>query len=207
MLKRFEIEAKTIEEAEKKAMELLGLPLEKITLNVIKEKRGILGIRSLTTYEALPNINLALEGKRYLEGIFKELGIEVKMEMRVKDEGANIKYDIFSDENAILIGVEGRTLRALQMLLRNYLNTFTSKKTIINLDIGNYNQNRKKQLEILATKTAKEVARTNIEAKLEPMSSFERRIIHTKLAEWRDVYTESIGEGEHRQIIIKPSKK
>jgi len=67
MLKRFEIEAKTIEEAEKKAMELLGLPLEKITLNVIKEKRGILGIRSLTTYEALPNINLALEGKRWFK--------------------------------------------------------------------------------------------------------------------------------------------
>ena len=151
--------------------------------------------------------NLALEGKRYLESIFKELDIEVKMEMRVKEDGGNIKYDIFSDENAILIGVEGRTLRSFQMLLRNYLNTFTTTNIIVNVDIGNYNQNRKKQLEILATKTAKEVARTNIEAKLQPMSSFERRIIHTKLAEWRDVYTESIGEGEERQIIIKPSKK
>ena len=207
MLKRFEIEAKTIEEAERKAIELLRLPLEKITLNIIKEKKGILGIGSSTTYEALPNVNLALEGKRYLESIFKELGIEVKMEMRVKEDGENIKYDIFSDENAILIGVEGRTLRSFQMLLRNYLNTFTTTSVIVNLDIGNYNQNRKKQLEILATKTAKEVARTNIEAKLQPMSSFERRIIHTKLAEWRDVYTESIGEGEERQIIIKPSKK
>ena len=68
---------------------------------------------------------------------------------------ANIKYDIFSDENAILIGVEGRTLRALQILLRNYLNTFTSEKTIVNLDIGNYNQNRKKQLEILQLKALK----------------------------------------------------
>ena len=90
-------------------MELLGLPLEKITLNVIKEKERILGIRSLTTYK-LFLYKSSFEGKRYLEGIFKELGIEVKMEMRVKDEGANIKYDIFSDENAILIGVEGRTL-------------------------------------------------------------------------------------------------
>lgn len=203
MLKRFEIEAKTIEEAEKKAIELLRLPLEKITLNVIKEKRGILRIRSMTTYEALPNINLALEGKRYLESIFKELGIEVKMEMRVKDDGENIKYDIFSDENAIIIGVEGRTLRALQMLLRNYLNTFTTTNTIVNLDIGNYNQNRKKQLEIIATKTAKEVARTKIEVKLDPMNAYERRIIHAKLAEWRDVMTESVGEGEERSIIIK----
>jgi|SRR5690554_375570 len=205
MFKKFEIEAKTIEEAEKKAIELLKLPLEKITLNIIKEKRGILGIGASTTYEALPNINLALEGKRYLESIFKELDIEVKMEMRVKDDGANIKYDVYSDENALLIGSEGKTLRSIQMLLRTYLNRFVTEFLIVNLDIGNYNKNRKKQLEILATKTAKEVVRTKIEATLQPMNSFERRIIHTKLAEWRDVYTESVGEGANRKIVIKPT--
>lgn len=207
MLKRFEIEAKTIEEAEKKAVELLRLPLEKITLNVIKEKKGILGIGSSTTYEALPNINLALEGKRYLESIFKELQVDVKMEMRVKEDGRDIEFDIYSEENALIIGSEGRTLRALQLLLKNYLNTFTTTNITVKLDIGNYNKNRTKQLEILATKTAKEVAFTKIEAKLEPMSSYERRVIHTKLADWRDVYTESVGEGENRHIVIKPTKK
>lgn len=205
MLKSYEIEAKTIEEAEEKAVELLNLPLEKITLNIIKEKRGLLGLKSSTVYEALPNINLALEGKRYLEGIFKGLNIEVKMEMRTTDDNTNIKYDVYSDENALLIGAEGRTLRSMQMLLRMHLNKYTSEKLIVNLDIGNYNKNRKKQLEILATKTAKEVAQTKIEAKLEPMNPYERRIIHTKLSEWRDVKTESIGEGENRQIVIKPT--
>lgn len=205
MLKSFVIEARTIEDAEKQAMDLLKLPLEKITLNVLKEKKSLLGLKTVTTYEALPNINLALEGKRFLEGIFNGLGIEIKMEMRSKDDGENIKYDIYSNENALLIGSEGKTLRSIQMLLREYLIKFTNKHIVINLDIGNYNQNRKKQLEILATKTAKDVARTKIEAVLEPMNSFERRIIHTKLSEWRDVKTESIGEGENRQIVIKPA--
>ena len=205
MLKSFVIEARTIEDAEKQAMDLLKLPLEKITLNVLKEKKSLLGLKTVTTYEALPNINLALEGKRFLEGIFNGLCIEIKMEMRSKDDGENIKYDIYSNENALLIGSEGKTLRSIQMLLREYLIKFTNKHIVINLDIGNYNQNRKKQLEILATKTAKDVARTKIEAVLEPMNSFERRIIHTKLSEWRDVKTESVGEGENRQIVIKPA--
>ena len=60
---------------------------------------------------------------------------------------------------------------------------------------------------ILATKTAKEVIRTKIDVKLRAMNSFERRIIHEKLGEWRDVYTESEGDGEQRAIVIKPVKK
>jgi len=62
-------------------------------------------------------------------------------------------------------------------------------------------------LEILATKTAKQVARTRIAAKLEPMNAYERRIIHTKLSDWRDVVTESEGEGHNRHLVIKPSRK
>ena len=64
--------------------------------------------------------------------------------------------------------------------------------------------NKDRRLEILATKTAKEVARTKIPAKLSPMNSYERHIIHEKLASWRDVYTESEGEGEARAVVIKP---
>ena len=75
---------------------------------------------------------------------------------------------------------------------------------ILTLDIGSYRANRIHQLEILATKTAKSVAKTKIAVKLDPMNSFERRVIHEKLSDWRDVYTESEGEGEERAIVIKP---
>lgn len=207
MLKRVEIEAKNLGEAEKIAVEQLRLPLNKIKFTILKEKRGILGIGASTTFEAKADVNLALEGKSYLENILKNLDIEIKMEMRSKEDSAEVHYHVYSEENALLIGREGRTLKALQLLVRNYLNLFTTDLVIVNLDIGNYNQNRKKQLEILATKTAKEVARTKVDVKLDPMNAYERRIIHAKLTEWRDVVTESIGEGENRALVIKAVRK
>jgi spoIIIJ-associated protein len=173
---------------------------------VIKEKKGLFGISSISTYEATPNISLALEGKMYLETILKNLEVKSRMEVRTITDGEEIHYHVESDENALLIGREGRTLVALQFMLRNYLNTFVDGHLIISLDIGSYHENRKKQLEILATKTAKEVAQTKIAVKLDPMNAYDRRIIHTKLSEWRDVTTESEGEGEERALVIKPKR-
>ena len=204
MLKRVEFEAKTLQEAEKMAVDALRIQPDKIKITVVKEKKGILGIGSSAVYEATPNVNLAIEGKVYLESILQTMGIESRMEVRTLDEGAEIHFLIESDENALLIGREGKTLIALQYLLRNYLATFVDGHQVISLDIGNYHENRKRQLEILATKTAKEVAKTRIAVKLDPMNAYDRRIVHTKLSEWRDVYTESEGEGEQRRLVIKP---
>ncbi|MBU1092870.1 MAG: KH domain-containing protein [Firmicutes bacterium] len=206
MLKRVEFEAKSQQDAEKQAVELLRIQKEKIKLTVLKEKKSFLGIGTAAVYEATPNINLAVEGKVYLENILKTMEVKTRMEVRTLSEAEEIHFHVESDENALLIGREGRTLLSLQFMLRNYLNTFVDGHLIVSLDIGNYHENRRKQLEILATKTAKEVAQTRIAVKLDPMNAYDRRIVHTKLSEWRDVVTESEGEGEHRALVIKPKK-
>lgn len=206
MLKKVEFEAKSLQEAEKLAVELLRIQKDKIKLTVTKEKKGLMGFGASAMYEATPNVNLAVEGKIYLEDILKTMEIKTRMEVRTQAEGEEIYFHVESDENALLIGREGRTLLGLQFMLRNYLNTFIEGHMIISLDIGNYHENRKKQLEILATKTAKEVAQTKIPVKLDSMNAYDRRIIHTKLSEWRDVVTESEGEGEHRSLVIKPKR-
>ncbi|HHT39947.1 MAG: R3H domain-containing nucleic acid-binding protein [Acholeplasmatales bacterium] len=206
MTKRIEFEAKTLKEAEEKAKEHFNTDLEYITLNVIREKKGILGIGSTTVYEAIFEINLAFEGKKYLDTIFHDLEIEASIEFRTQREGTEIFYNIQSNENALLIGSNGRTLQNIQLVLRTFLGKISPERVRIHLDIGGYKENKKRQLEILATKTAKEVAITGIEAKLDPMPPYERRIIHTKLSEWRDIYTVSVGEGEERAIVIKPKK-
>lgn len=206
MLKKVEFEAKTQQEAEKTAVELLRIQKEKIKLTILKEKKGVFGIGASALYEATPDVNLALEGKAYLEEMLKPLGVESKMELRTTNEGTEISYSIESDENALLIGRDGRTLIAIQFMLRNYLNTFIDGHLVVSLDIGSYHENRKKQLEILATKTAKEVAYTKVAVKLSPMNAYDRRIVHTKLSEWRDVITQSEGEGENRALVIKPKK-
>ena len=198
MQKKVEIIAKNTEEAMAEAVKKLHISSDKIFINVLGEFEDGLNC------EALVDINLTLEGKRYLEGILKALNIGYQIEARSVNGEEQIHYIIESYENSLLIGIKGRTLEALQILLRTLISTYTKDHIITSLDIGGYRSNRSHQLEILATKTAKEVAKTHVAVKLQPMNSYERRVIHEKLSEWRDVYTESEGEGENRAIVVKP---
>ena len=206
-MKKIEIEAKNDQEAMKEASRILNISENHIDLAIVKEKKGILGIGGTTVYLATPNVNLVIAGKEYIEKILLNLDVECKTEFRTLDGGMQIFYNLETNENSLLIGREGRNLAALQFVLRNYLSQFTDTRLIVNLDIGGYHSNRRKQLEILATKTAKDVAKTKIPVKLDPMNSYERRIIHTKLAEWHDVETVSEGEGQDRALIIRPKER
>ncbi len=197
MQKKIEIIAKTQEEALEEAVKRLHLSSEKIFINVLGElPEGL-------NWEALVDVNLTLEGKKYLENILKSFNIGYQIEARSVGD-SQIYFNIDSNENPLLIGVKGKTLDALQTLVRALISSYTKDKIIATLDIGAYKSNRVHQLEILATKTAKEVAKSKISVKLKPMNSYERRIIHEKLSEWRDVFTESEGQGENRAIVIKP---
>lgn len=201
MQKKFEFTAPSAETVMDTAVQKLHIASDKIYVNVLGETAD--GVNC----EALVDVNLTLEGKKYLEGILKSLGIGYQIEARSINGEEQIHYMVDSYENSLLIGVKGKTLEALQILLRNLISSYTKDHVITSLDIGGYRSNRSRQLEILATKTAKEVVRTKVAVKLQPMNSYERRIIHEKLSEWRDVYTESEGEGENRAIVIKPKTK
>lgn len=201
MQRKIEITATNYDEAMKIAVEKLHVSSNNIFINTLEEKENE------SVFEILVDVNLALEGKKYLESILTNLGVDYKIEVRTIGGEKEIHYLVESSENPLLIGVKGKTLEALALLLKNLINSYTSEKVVVTLDIGSYRANREHQLEILATKTAKEVAKTKVDVKLQPMNSFERRIIHEKLSEWRDVYTESEGEGENRAIVIKAVKK
>ena len=201
MQKKVEFIAKNTEEAMAEAVKRLHISSDKIFVNVLGELPESLNC------EALVDVNLTLEGKKYLERILKALNIGYQIEARSVGGEQQIHYIVDSYENSLLIGVKGKTLEAFQILLRNLISTYTKDHIITTLDIGGYRSNRAHQLEILATKTAKEVAKTKIAVKLQPMNSFERRVIHEKLSDWRDIYTESEGEGESRAIVIKPKNK
>ena len=183
MQKKVEFIAKNTEEAMAEAVKKLHISSDKIFVNVLGELPEGLNC------EALVDVNLTLEGKRYLEGILKALNIGYQIEARSVGTEQQIHYIVDSYENSLLIGVKGKTLEALQILLRNLISTYTKDHIITTLDIGGYRSNRAHQLEILATKTAKEVAKTKVAVKLQPMNSFERRVIHEKLSDWRDIYT------------------
>lgn len=201
MQKKFDFTAPSADLAMETAVQKLHIASDKIYVNVLGETAE--GVNC----EALIDVNLTLEGKKYLEGILKALGIGYQIEARSINGEEQIYYMIDSYENSLLIGVKGKTLEALQILLRNLISTYSKNHVITSLDVGGYKSNRARQLEILATKTAKEVVKTKVAVKLQPMNSYERRIIHEKLSDWRDVYTESEGEGENRAIVVKPKTK
>lgn len=205
MLKRIEFEAKNEQEALVLAVEKLGIAQNKIALKITREKKGLFS-NGAALYEATPNINLVDEGQAYITSILEAFDADFKIDVKTENNENEIYYVVQSDQNALLIGREGRTLLAMQFLLRQHLVSFTQTPVRIQLDIANYHENHRKQLEILATRTAKEVVKTGIQVKLDPMSPYDRRIVHAKLSEWRDVSTQSEGEGENRALIIKPIK-
>lgn len=202
-MKTYEFETKSLDEASAVAAEELRVGKQYIDIEVL-DKSGLIS----KTYKvrATVNVDPADLGYNALKDMFETMGIEAQIEMRRKSD-TEIAYRINTDENPLLIGRNGKTLESIQYYIRNLISVFTDERFIVLVDIGGYKANRKRQLEILATKTAKSVARSKIEVKLEPMNAYERRIIHTKLSDWRDVTTISEGEGKDRHLVIKPKRK
>ena len=202
-MKSIQLEVKTVEEGLKLASKELRIPQEHIEISVL-EKKGL--VKKVLIVEAKVNKEPAEVGYEIINEMLGNMNIEFTVEMRKKNNN-EITYTINSTENPILIGKNGKTLESIQFYVRHIVNTYSDERQIVLVDVGGYKANRRKQLEILATKTAKEVARSRVEAKLKPMNAYERRIIHTKLAEWRDVTTISEGEGQDRHLVIKPKKR
>jgi len=177
-----------------------------IELNIIEEKKSLLGLNKSYLVEAVVDFNVINDGIEYLKKILENMGIEAVIEGKLSGE-RHVSFSIQAKENPILIGKNGKTLEAMQNLVKNYINLYTDEYYVVIIDIGGYKEQRKKQLEILATKTAMEVVKSKVPTKLGKMNAYERRVIHTKLSDWRDVTTVSEGEEPNRYIVISPSKK
>lgn len=204
-MKKIVFEARDENEAREKAAQELRVNPTYITLNST-EKKAMLGLKKTTEYTATVEMNALDLGYQFLEETLKLMDIDANIEAELDTESETYKFVINSEENPLLIGKLGKTLNGFQNYLRNYLNIYTDDNARIMLDIGDYKSQRNRQLEILATKTAKEVARTKIPATLKDLNAYERRIVHTKLAEWRDITTVSEGERPNRYLVIKPKE-
>jgi len=202
-MKSFEFETRSLDEAKSIASKELRINKDFIDIEVL-DKRGMI----IKTYsvKATVNVDAAELGYKALTAMFDSMQITASVEMRRKSDH-EIVYTVNTDENPLLIGKNGKTLESIQFYVRNLISMYSEERMIVLVDIGGYKANRKKQLEILATKTAKSVAQTRIEVKLDPMNAYERRIIHTKLSDWRDVSTVSEGEGQDRHLVIKPKRR
>lgn len=203
-MKTLQLDVRQIEDAYAQAIKEFRVSRENIKVEIIKEKKSLLKGRSYTV-EASVDVDIIDKVYNYLVDMFTNMEVEYSID--IKEEDSATIFKIQTDSNPLLIGKEGKTLNAIQFLCKQLMYIYSEEKINFNIDIGGYKDNRILQLEMLATKTAKEVARTKIEAVLDPMNSYERRIVHSKLADWRDVVTESLGEEPNRCLVIKPRVK
>ena len=132
--------------------------------------------------------------------------IDKNLEYTIKIEEYTILIDIKGSSAGVLIGYRGETLNAMQTILSNIANRNINDKIRLILDIENYREKRAKILEELAEKVSKTVLKNGKSITLEPMSAYERKIIHSKLQENTKVETYSIGEGDNRRIVIAKIK-
>lgn len=202
-MKKYEFSGKTYEEAVNTAkIELQELEDQLI----IKEKETKSGLfNKKTTIEVIRKAEIIDFVKEYIKELTQNIGIQVNLEVKKRHDQVNIT--LYADNNSILIGKNGKNMEALTTIVRQAVLTETGEFYKFTLDINDYKERKQENLVRLAKQTAREVGKTKIEAKLDPMNSYERRLIHTALADNKYVETESAGEEPNRYIVIKPKEK
>ena len=203
-MKVYQYEAKKVDDIKSKILEELKeeeenliISEKELTSGLFKNKKkqiNVILVSELITYI-----------KDYIQKIATLMNIEINTEVKKRD--TNLHFIMHSNQNNILIGKNGRTIDALQLLIKQSLYNLTDIYINFTLDVGSYKQNQIEKLKLLAKNVSQTVIRTKTPAKLEYMNSYERRIIHSFLNEDKKVYTESHGEEPNRYIVIKPKEE
>ena len=201
-MEKHKYQAKTKEEA----IALATVELQEVESNLfIKELETIKGglfKSAKVEIEVIEKREVVKYIKDYIVKLLKDLGFQANVEIKNKETVPT--YTIYSDNDALLIGKNGKNLKALSVIVNQHINKELGRTYKFIIDINSYKEKHEKQLEQLAKRIAREVASTKIEVKMDSMNSYERRIIHNALTNNKKVYTESTGEEPNRCVVIKP---
>lgn len=203
-MEKHKYSGKTREEAIQNAKEDLQEVEENLFIKELGESKGGLFKSKKVEIEVVEKREVVKHIKEFVTQILKDMGFSVNIEVKNKEEVP--KYVIFSDNDALLIGKNGKNLKALSMIVSQNLNTELGRTYKFILDVNEYKEKREKTLERLAKRVAREVKTTKVEAKLDSMNSYERRIIHNALTNYKGIYTESEGEEPNRYVVVKPKE-
>ena len=190
---------KTYEDAVKEATLSLQEVEENLIINEISKKTGLFKKSEIEVIEKREVVKFI---KSQIHELLKDMGVNANIEVTSGNEVP--KYTIISDQDSLVIGKNGKNLQALSTIISQIVMKETSTSFKYVLDVGEYKLKREKHLEHLARNIAREVKTTKVEAKLDSMNSYERRIIHNALKDHKYVYTESVGEEPNRSVVIKP---
>ena len=145
---------------------------------------------------------LAIDIVNYL---LSSLKVDVKTFFRDKDDfdTKSLYFEIEGDDSGLIIGRKGETLRSFEFLISFIIKRQLDKRVRVILDVEGYQERRRSNLVSIAESNAKKVIKYGKPIKMDPMSPFDRRIIHLALEKDKKVITESQGSGSRRQVVIK----
>lgn len=178
---------------------LKNLPVEVETVTesaLEKEEVRIEGLSDETAIE---------ETEHYLKMVASGMGID---DLQISHEvgGKYVTFQMESAKAALLIGKRGQTLNALQQLSQLVTNKSASQFKVVRIDVGDYRERREQSLEQLAERMADKAVRTGRKVQLEPMASYERKVIHNALSRRLDIETYSEGSDPYRYLVIESVK-
>ena len=144
---------------------------------------------------------------KFLTDVFKAMKLEAVVNVEFDAAENELSIDVKAEDMGVLIGKRGQTLDSLQYIVSLAINKDSNEYVKVKLDSENYRIRRKETLENLAKNIASKVKRTGRQVSLEPMNSFERRIIHSALQGDPDCETFSEGNDPYRKVVVKPKNE
>ena len=198
MIKVYKFESDTEENCRIKCLEELDVYNNEI-LTKEYEEENIYHMEVVKKSDVEEYIN------EFLTKTTTEMGVNARIEILEEDGVFTAK--MFSNNNSILIGKDGRTLKSLQVLLRQALSTQIKFNVKVNLDASNYKVKRERFFEKDIKNIINDVMKSKDEVKLDPMNSYQRRIVHSVASEYYNIETESFGEEPERYVVIRYVEK
>lgn len=186
------------------ALKDLGVTIDEVLTNPSEEKGGLFSGKKVVI-EIVKLEDIASFGKKILEDILKGFNLEGNIEKQIRNK--QISYRIHSNNNGILIGKNGKVLSSIQIYLKQSISSQTGMYINVILDVENYKEKQNYFLERDVKKIARQVTLTKVDVKLDPMNSFQRRIVHNALSKFDYIKTESIGTEPNRCVVIKYKEK
>ncbi|WP_026568052.1 RNA-binding cell elongation regulator Jag/EloR [Bacillus sp. UNC41MFS5] len=207
-MKQVTATGQTVEEAVKSALAQLQTSKDRTDIDIIDQgKKGIFGI--FGSRPAVVKVTVIIdpieEAKNFLTQVSEQMGAPAEIE--IKREGKHVHLIMTGEKIALLIGKRGQTLNSLQYLTQLVLNRFSNHYLTVILDAEDYRKRRNETLVQLAHRLAGKALKSGKDVTLEPMPSYERKVIHAALSDNKRVKTFSDGSEPHRFIVISPAKR
>lgn len=202
-LEKMIVEAASIDEARNIAAEKWELDPADVSVSVVEEEKKLFGLfgRKLTVEARTVHPIRTLRSRDLLNEMLELMELDVSTE--IDEEGSRI--NLSGEDAGIVIGRYGETLKAME-----YLGNLILREELggerFHLDSDGYRERREESLTRLARSAAKDALRRRRPVRLDPMTSWERRIIHLALRDEEDIETRSMGQEPFRKVVVWPSR-